>query len=89
MECRAGRALHAMWRPRAAPVFETDMAGRMSIPRCVNGNALAPRFFNPFIENRHDLIAFTDGERTAGTKIILHIDNQQRIAVLHAFNSTL
>jgi hypothetical protein len=33
----------------------------------------------PFIERRHNSVAIWHGQSAAGTKVALHIDNQERV----------
>lgn len=80
MKLGAGSVLHAMDRPRAAARTKADVVGRMPIAR---GDDLRSGFFgrlDPAIEHRHDLVAFVHRQCPAGTKVVLHIDEDQRIA---------
>src|SRR5579864_4654213 len=74
MKRGAGCALHAMRRPWPASRLETNVPFRMPVPRRIDRNALPLRLFKPFVQNRHNLAAFGDGQRAARTKVILYID---------------
>jgi hypothetical protein len=79
-ESCALRALHTMWRPRAAALFETDVAGGMPVSRYINRNLALLCLFNPTIQHRHDLIAFVHSKGAARAKVILHINDEQCIS---------
>jgi len=57
---------------------------RVPISRRVYRNAAASCFLDPSIEDGHDFVAGGNRERPAGTKVVLNIDYQQCIAMLHA-----
>ena len=91
MKLRAARALHAMRRPeRLRAVRELDgfvglfagmrrgkgrMIGRM--PVLSKNDVLESR--RDAMDGRDDLVAAGNGERAAGAKIILHVDNEEDV----------
>src|SRR5690606_35495018 len=68
----------AMARPRPAPVSKMGRRLRMPVP----GRQHFPSpFVEPagiFIQYRNDLVAFRHREGTAFTKVVLHVDDDER-----------
>src|SRR5262245_35025121 len=83
MELRPTRALNAVRRPRASTLFETDMTRWMPIARGINRNVLVMSFGDPTIEDGHNAIPFSDAERAVRTKVVLDVDDEERIPLLH------
>src|SRR5262249_42137626 len=77
---RAPRALHAVGRPGAAAFFKAHMVGRMPIPGRKNRNAAGFRLGNPSIQYGNDGVAVGHSQGSAGTKVILNVAAQDRIA---------
>ena len=80
MKRRPPRALHTVGRPRAAAFFKAHMVGRMPIPGRKNRNAAGFRLGNPSIQYGNDGVAAGHSQGSAGTKVILNVDDQERVA---------
>src|SRR5262245_26932414 len=83
MERSSGRALDAMWGPWTTTLFEADVTRRMPVTRHINRDVVTLRFFDPTIENRHYLIATRHRKRSARTKVVLYVNDQECIALPH------
>ena len=82
MEGRSRRALHTMRRPGTAALLKADVIFRMPITRCEYRYAAGFRLCDPSVQDRDNGIALRHGESTARTEVILHIDDQKRVAGL-------
>jgi hypothetical protein len=78
------RVLHAMRRPRAAPLAEARMPGGVPVARGVDRDAGPLGLLDPAVQHRHHGVALGDGERAAGTEVALHVDHDQRVALLES-----
>jgi hypothetical protein len=72
-----------MRRPHASVGFKVFSFFRMPIARRENRQTRFLKFFDVAIQRGYDSISVGDRESAAGTKIILHVDDQQRVFVLH------
>src|SRR5262245_1254015 len=80
--CALG-ALNAVRRPKPAVRFEVLGLRRMPVAGSEDSQLLLFKFMDIAVEHRDDLITIRDGERPAGTKVILHIDDDQSVVSLH------
>ena len=78
------RAFDTVRRPRAAAFFKAHVVGRMPIPGRKNRNAAGFRLGNPSIQYGNDGVAVAHSQGSARTKVILHVDDQKRIAAFKA-----
>jgi hypothetical protein len=62
---------------------------RVPVTRRKDRNAAGFRLGNPLIQNRDNGITFGDGQRSAGTEVILYIHNKERIAKLKTHETIL
>ena len=89
------RSLNAViWPKHLRPVGQLDRLER-SAPRVARCEGEVPGYVpvlrqrgmreNPCqrVHHRHDCVPLRDGERAAGQKIVLHVDNEEEIAVRH------
>src|SRR5436309_5619757 len=81
---RPPRTLHTVRRPRAAAFFKANVVGRMPIPGRKNRNAAGFRLGNPSIQYGNDGVAVAHSQGSTGTKVILNVDDQERIAAFKA-----
>src|SRR5262245_26830250 len=79
MKFGARRILHTVNWPRPAALFETDVIGRMPVARSKDRDTVFLCGHDVFVQNRDNAVAFMDAQRTAGTKIILQVDNKQSV----------
>ena len=89
MEGSAWSALYTMGGPGSAALLEADVVFRVPVTRRKDRNAAGFRLGNPLIQNRDNGIAFGDGQRSAGTEVILYIHNKERIAKLKTHETIL
>ena len=80
MEVRSRRALHAVRRPQAATGLEVRRARRMPVAREEHGRAGGGEASGIRVEQRDDRITFGHAQRPARTKVVLHVDDDERIA---------
>src|SRR5690349_15452287 len=83
MECSSGRSPNTVRRPRTSTLCETDMRWRVPVSRCIDRNTATRSLLDPLVQDRDDLITPSYSECSTGAEIILHIDNQERVALLH------
>ena len=77
--------LHTMHLPKTAKILEVRGLHRMSIAGREDRQSSVGKPPDIMIERRHHLIALGDRQRTARTKIVLHVDNDERGVFLHRF----
>ena len=80
MEVRSRRALHAVRRPQAAPGLKVFRPHRMPVAREEHGCAGGCKARGVRVEHRHDGIAVGHAEGAAGAEVVLHVDDDERIA---------
>jgi hypothetical protein len=71
--------LNAMSRPPTAALAETDVIGWMPVARGDDLGPVLTSCIQPAIERWHDPIASGDRQGPAGTEVVLHIHEDQRI----------
>src|SRR5215831_13079515 len=89
MKLGARRTLDAMSRPDAVLRLKADVICRVPIASCKNRNALPGGFGNPGVNHRNNAIPFGNGKRTAGAKVLLHVDDDQSVAALKPHKASL
>src|SRR5436309_13167414 len=89
---RRRRKLQVGMKPRALTVLDTvhgpfaavrlEMAGDRGMPvaRGIDRYTSRDCIFDVPVEDRDDAIALRNRKRASGTKVVLHIDDQQRLA---------
>jgi hypothetical protein len=75
----AVRSGHAMHRPRAALLAKGAMLRRMPVARGQHRQATVVELLAIAVQHRDDGIAAGHGQRPAGQKIVLHVDDEQHV----------
>jgi hypothetical protein len=71
-------------RPPASVVFEGYVIWRVPVSRSEQCRVRFPEHGNVIVKKWNHLVAFRHGQSAAGTEIVLHIHNNQRVSFAYA-----
>ncbi len=80
MKGGARSVLNAVRRPRAVVRVEARMWRRVPVARRVDRQARRFGRGDPGVQRRNNRVSLADRQRSTGAKVVLHVDDQQRIA---------